>query len=355
MKCPNCGRLLPEEARFCKYCGTPIQTHRSGKSEKGKMSILPVLLAAVLVMCGLAGGGMYLMRRNDSRLFDNSPKPVPENVPDSILVGKTMIHVDVITNQISYTSAEKYQYSDNGLTATGSTVTEHTDNGEDAKIISTAEYTLVKPYDISSASYSKRTVEHSDGSTGTSETCYEFDENGQIISSRSGENLETGYEYDENGRVTYKYYKDKTIEEKQYITWNPDGTIAYIKCYRNGEESTEVTIYYIYDDQGRETASCTVVGSPDYLMWIDTNYKEYDSDGNILKERKYQKTVSPTIMSQTDEAALRTVDYYFYTDYEGLDHEPDVYNFNVQEEIPVDDYSMFLDIVPGLSEIGKNN
>lgn len=47
MYCGKCGRQLPEDARFCTFCGAEL----NGKSEKKKTGIIVALVAAVLILC----------------------------------------------------------------------------------------------------------------------------------------------------------------------------------------------------------------------------------------------------------------------------------------------------------------
>lgn len=48
MFCPNCGKDIPDSAKFCKYCGTQLnKNNESEKKEDNKAS--PVLIGAVVV------------------------------------------------------------------------------------------------------------------------------------------------------------------------------------------------------------------------------------------------------------------------------------------------------------------
>ena len=58
MKCPYCGAELSDHARFCKYCGKPIEK----KPEKPKKNVFKVLLLFLLV-CGVGAGGWYGWKR----------------------------------------------------------------------------------------------------------------------------------------------------------------------------------------------------------------------------------------------------------------------------------------------------
>lgn len=54
MKCPNCGKEIANESKFCEYCGTKVKT----KSDNKKKTILWVVLACVTFLVALFVGNM---------------------------------------------------------------------------------------------------------------------------------------------------------------------------------------------------------------------------------------------------------------------------------------------------------
>lgn len=56
MICPSCHREIPDDAKFCKYCGKEQNTSEKQKKKGGKMGILAVLLLICVV---IAGAGVF--------------------------------------------------------------------------------------------------------------------------------------------------------------------------------------------------------------------------------------------------------------------------------------------------------
>ncbi len=52
MLCEHCGKEIPKDSKFCRYCGQPVTPHATG----AKVSRLPLILAALLVCVVLVLG-----------------------------------------------------------------------------------------------------------------------------------------------------------------------------------------------------------------------------------------------------------------------------------------------------------
>lgn len=66
MYCKKCGKELPAEAKFCKYCGTPVSgtitVNAKPGEKKVKRSRLPLIVASFSVILIFTIGGFFLWR-----------------------------------------------------------------------------------------------------------------------------------------------------------------------------------------------------------------------------------------------------------------------------------------------------
>ena len=78
MTCKQCGRQVPDHAVYCRYCGARFTEEGAAKNPaapvRKKKSILPVVIAALLIL-GLIGGSVFFLR---SRKPEADPGTSPE-------------------------------------------------------------------------------------------------------------------------------------------------------------------------------------------------------------------------------------------------------------------------------------
>ncbi len=87
MKCPHCGAELSDNARFCKYCGKPVEGNvsvpekKEKKSGPGKKIVTAVFLLALLGG-GWAGYKYYFAGGDHAEQDAPAQEPAPETVAD---------------------------------------------------------------------------------------------------------------------------------------------------------------------------------------------------------------------------------------------------------------------------------
>lgn len=92
MKCPNCGSLNSDNAKFCKRCGNSLQqetlanqfnnnSNVNNVSEDKSKNILIICVAAVICVLIVAGAFIYINGSNGDNVDDvNNVSPVENNV-----------------------------------------------------------------------------------------------------------------------------------------------------------------------------------------------------------------------------------------------------------------------------------
>lgn len=82
MKCPNCGKEIANESKFCEYCGTKVKT----KSDNKKKTILWVVLACVTFLVALFVGNM-IYHQSDAYERNYAKSIYTLDVPNGIFEG----------------------------------------------------------------------------------------------------------------------------------------------------------------------------------------------------------------------------------------------------------------------------
>lgn len=299
MYCKKCGAELPDSAKFCSRCGMPVKSKNAEQGQvaipgqksmmtsesakrKGKKKVIVLSLVAVLVLAiGTVASVSYLHSKEDL------------NEPTEMAAETSSISNDVVEQQSditdSYLETEADVESSNETENVENSGSEEiADSNSDVEVESEDQYVLVRDAFYDAA-----------GNV-TSETNYEYDENGnQVRKSKywSGEDPFSGmsysgtsrseYEYDENGKkIGARDYKDGVLESVDEFL---DGHAIKTICYKDGE----IDCYYEreYDDTGNRVKFLRFNGDEtlDYYEEYEFNEsneekKETHFDGNGLME-----------------------------------------------------------------------
>lgn len=137
MKCSKCGKEISENAKFCRYCGTPIQTEEgvsSVKKQKGvrkrnrKKWIIPVCIAVgILVVTGVTAFTIKITGENskpakkveknkkeDAKQSDGKKEIQKAETPEQAFENYLVFLVDAI-NRGDYEGAEQVMLKDSPL------------------------------------------------------------------------------------------------------------------------------------------------------------------------------------------------------------------------------------------------
>ena len=80
--CPNCHKELPENSKFCRYCGAQIPDEGTPEPEKnGVPRWIFAVAAGVLIL--IIGGIMFFHNSNDAPVYEPSEAVEPEEADDS--------------------------------------------------------------------------------------------------------------------------------------------------------------------------------------------------------------------------------------------------------------------------------
>lgn len=137
MKCSKCGKEISENAKFCRYCGTPIQTEEgvsSVRKQKGvrkrnrKKWIIPVCIAVgILVVTGVTAFTIKITGENskpakkveknkkeDAKQSDGKKEIQKAETPEQAFENYLVFLVDAI-NRGDYEGAEQVMLKDSPL------------------------------------------------------------------------------------------------------------------------------------------------------------------------------------------------------------------------------------------------
>lgn len=88
MKCNKCGKEINEQAKFCKYCGTPVQVEKqvssanakNGVSRKNSKTwlIIASILLGILVLTGVTAFAIKITGEKD-KATQKAEKPKQED------------------------------------------------------------------------------------------------------------------------------------------------------------------------------------------------------------------------------------------------------------------------------------
>lgn len=246
INCPNCGKEISEETRFCKYCGKPVeqiikpQEKPVQKNKKSKKGIIIAIIAVVLVVALVLVGIFVIKPKLDDK--DNKEK-------------------ESATAQISNVDEQ----------------TKGEDNTKDEnKPESVAEYKLIKQKVYDETGAVRFSVD------------YEYDTNGNMIKSTNYDLAEGGINgwveisYDANGNEI-KGAAYSVVDGSTYISqeFNYDAEGNLVKEVRySSDGSIEVVVEYTYDANGNKIKTTE---PQDY--WIEYSY---DANGRLIKEEEYE-------------------------------------------------------------------
>lgn len=327
MKCSRCGKILPDYAGFCKYCGAEqTVTAEKQSGPKSKSIKWPMYTALLIVL--LAVGTMVFVHLNGTS--------IPNIEPDAAITGgDSEIPPFILAGYAGYNAEGKaiygyiYKYSDDGLQVER---TEMERAAEELIVIETEHYDLLKPYDMEE--YKSHKVYDTDGKL-ISETEYSNDRKTSITKSYSDQGTrETTEEYDDDGRR--KLYRQTLNGELVGETrWNRSNTGELLSEVTTGRQlifTTKSESYSKQDNQGKEVARYSVIEYPagdGGAEEIRTLYFERDIYGNVQKSVNYRNGV----LSQVVIYTYRTVDE--------LDREVSIPDTRAVVENMTDDYSLF--------------
>ena len=327
MRCSNCGKELPDQARFCKYCGTE-QVHvaiSEPVKQKKKRIIWPmILILLILLMVGGIGGYAHFNGKSVFEIVQGSAGRItdPKKTSD-VLVGKAAYSSDG-----SLIASDIYKYSEDGTKAERST-------WRSPQYRSTTYFDLSAPYDISKIR--NYTIYSETGEVIQEGTYEDGGKKATTKLNRDGMQTETTNIYDDNGRIIQSTtFQDGVLTEEIRNTWNEDGKM--LSRLKNGEPDTSIKqdLYRRRDDQGNTTAYCNISyipseGSSDEnrTKHIITIYKDYDPGGNCIKKVTYSN------------GSLLEVEILIYKRVDDLDEELTIPDQRVIEENLTDDYSLF--------------
>lgn len=72
MRCPKCSKIIPDSVTHCAYCGATVQPKAAVAQHQRSGRSVGLVLAILLLLCGLAGAAFFLLRNVGS----SSAKPV---------------------------------------------------------------------------------------------------------------------------------------------------------------------------------------------------------------------------------------------------------------------------------------
>lgn len=137
MKCNKCGKEINEQAKFCKYCGTPIQVEKqvsSANASKGVQRrnskiwiIIASILLGILVLTGVtvltvkmtgekdkATQKVEKPKQEDPVKLEETTEEVKAETPEQAFENYLVFLVDAV-NSGDYTGAEKVMVKDSPL------------------------------------------------------------------------------------------------------------------------------------------------------------------------------------------------------------------------------------------------
>ncbi len=134
MKCSKCGKEINEQAKFCRYCGTPVQTEkkvssantqkRGSRRNSRTWLIIASIIIGILVLTGVTAFAIKMTGEND-KATEKVEKPKQEDTvkseesqkaetPEQAFENYLVFLVDAI-NSGDYTGAEKVMVKDSSL------------------------------------------------------------------------------------------------------------------------------------------------------------------------------------------------------------------------------------------------
>lgn len=137
MKCSKCGKEINEQAKFCKYCGTPVQVEKQvspANTQKGVARrnsktwlIIASIIVGILVLTGVTAVAIKMTGEND-KATEKAEKPKQEDTvkpeepteevkaetPEQAFENYLVFLVDAV-NSGDYTGAERVMVKDSPL------------------------------------------------------------------------------------------------------------------------------------------------------------------------------------------------------------------------------------------------
>lgn len=137
MKCSKCGKEINEQAKFCKYCGTPVQVEKQvspANTQKGVARrnsktwlIIASIIVGILVLTGVTAVAIKMTGEND-KATEKAEKPKQEDTvkpeepteevkaetPEQAFENYLVFLVDAV-NSGDYTGAKRVMVKDSPL------------------------------------------------------------------------------------------------------------------------------------------------------------------------------------------------------------------------------------------------
>ena len=87
MYCPNCGKKIPDQAKFCGYCGSPVTAPaepqnpepRKPARKKGKIAGIIIAVAAILILVPLALFAVFRVQNASSKDVGGGTETIQES------------------------------------------------------------------------------------------------------------------------------------------------------------------------------------------------------------------------------------------------------------------------------------
>ena len=333
--CPNCGRELADEMKFCGGCGTPqmigeqvAETTKKKKSNGKGLLVLPVLVVGAVVCLALFFGNkdgkddgnnrassISTGEVEESEILDESDKDEMAEKDTEIIwmyvehfydLGPMTLYLG--SEQIEDSLIEKYEHDSEGYIKK---VFQYDSNDE---LVYTNDYIWGENRNnLKCISYnSKNEVD------GTTEWNYEngnlksfkdwdsdgnltweiqFNEYGDRLNEMKyeGEVIERyEYVYDEDAKLISKFgYEDESLVEKYEYFYDEKGNQVKEEEW-NLSENSDFFLFretqYTYDKNGSMISEAEVrMRNSGEVFFCDRTEYSYDSDGNVVEERNYNK------------------------------------------------------------------
>lgn len=317
MYCKQCGKEIPEGARFCANCGIPvnkvsIKSTPERAASKHKTRFMLIIAACATVIFGI--GIVLLLGRKKYDSIAN------QEDGQWLLSGYMVTAYDIYADEESVDYiVERWEYEydsqDNMIKAVeynedGDTIVEYRYNSEGILVKETSYL-----YDLSS----KSELEYDDKGNLTRAATYFL--TGDLISIS---NYANDYEYDAQGNLSEAiFYLNDHFDHREKYQYDAEGKRLHYLEYRYSDAIAWRLTDYVYDDMGNCTENTyynievftmfDLSDDPDYFgsqtvydsagniteryvydhdgnPWsIYTCKYEYDASGNIIKEHMHEK------------------------------------------------------------------
>lgn len=295
--CPNCGRELADETKFCGGCGTEQQgvgkrTDSNKKTSKGK-GVLSVMIAVIVIAVVVVIMFGTKAKEEVPDKTEEKSELVEENKEKAIIkneVEETELIYKCIETRCEWIADAESSYIVKG---------EYDENGNILKdtfydLEGNMDYAYVYTYGEDGNLLEVTVYDKNDNPTKSKEE-YSYDANGIQRNYRKLSNgiVEKEEAYDENGNLQNRiFYNDGKIENCQEYSYDSNGNKISEKDYwytQNGEKYMSSLFEYTYDENSllakEEVYDLVVDDSGEYMELKYYTEYAYDIQGNIVEER----------------------------------------------------------------------